>query len=115
MLAGEARILVCPCVIPGPAIETTLGDMRHVVRDEVVAQRVTLVYRGPQLACLGMHRDAGRIANTGGVDSLARAVRIELEHIGAIRFRLVLRDIGMGATPTYSFLPSFEKTKLRVQ
>src|ERR1035437_2982088 len=33
----------------------------------------------------------------GCVDALARSVRVELEHISAIRFRLIIRDVRIGA------------------
>src|SRR5712664_4675162 len=97
MLASEPRILVWPRVIPGPAVEAAFLDVGDVVGNQIVAQRITLVYCGPELPGLGMHRNTGCIANTGCIDSLARSIGIEFEHIGAICFRFVVRDVCSGA------------------
>src|ERR1700682_3795460 len=107
MLAGEPRILIRPRVVPRPAVESTFRDVRDVVGYQIVAQRVTLVYRDPELPGLGMYRDAGSIANTRRVDSLARSVRIEFEHVGAIGFRLVIGDVGPGAHTGVQLLAIF--------
>ena len=62
-LAGMAGVLVIAQIKPGPAVEGTLFHACDVVRHEVIAQAVTLVGRGPQIARIGMNGDAHAIAN----------------------------------------------------
>ena len=50
VLALVPRILIAADVVPGPAVEAALLDVRDVVGDQVVAQLVALVDRRPQLA-----------------------------------------------------------------
>jgi hypothetical protein len=40
-------ILICPDVVPGPAVEPTFFNPGDVVRDKVIAEAVSLVDRGP--------------------------------------------------------------------
>src|SRR6267378_8046333 len=111
MLAGEPRILVWPRVIPGPAVEAAFLDVGDVVMNQIVAQRITLVYCGPELPGLGMHRDARSIANTGCINSLARSIGIEFEDIGAICFRFVVRDVCSGAHSDVQLLAVVRKNQ----
>ena len=84
MLAPVARILVAADVVPGPAVEAALLDVRDVVGDQVVAQLVALVDRRPQLARTRMHGDPDGVADPGRVDAATAAVGRELEHVGAL-------------------------------
>src|SRR4051812_45063509 len=93
MFAFKARILVCSGVPPGPPVESPFLHVGDVVRHEVIAESVTLVDRGPQLARFGMDGYANRIANPRGIDSLARSIRIELNDVGTIFFLSVITDV----------------------
>src|SRR5580698_9603845 len=86
MLALVARILMRTHVPPRPAVETPVLDVGDVVGDQVVAEIVALVGGAPQLAGLRIQRDAYRIANAVRKYAQARAVRIELQNIGAMKF-----------------------------
>src|SRR5579862_9949842 len=75
MLPCMSRILMTPDVPPWPAIKSALLHMRDVIRHEVVAERVTLVHRAPQLPGPRIHADPSTgIANAIGID-LELAVR----------------------------------------
>ena len=82
MLALVPRVLVGAEVVPGPAIEAPFLDMGDVVGDQVVAQAVALVDRGPELAGLRMDRQADGVADARGVDPLVRAVGVERQDVG---------------------------------
>ena len=73
-LALVARVLVRAEVVPGPAVETALLDMRDVVGHEVVAQGVALVHRRPELAGLRMGGQPDGVADAVGEDC-ARSCR----------------------------------------
>src|SRR5205807_9890622 len=79
------RILVTAHVPPWPAVEAALLDVSDVVRNKVIAERVPLIDRAPQLASLGIDRDAAsRVANSPGINFHAGAVGIEFKNISAI-------------------------------
>src|SRR5713101_985027 len=73
-------------VVPRPTIEATLAHMRHVVRDKVVAERVALVRRAPELAGCRVNAKTDGIANAGRVDAYKRAIGCVLKNIGATGF-----------------------------
>ena len=50
VVVGEAGIGVGAVVVPGPAVESVLGDVGGVVRGEVVAEVVAFVDGDPDLA-----------------------------------------------------------------
>src|SRR4029077_5626898 len=83
MLPVVARILIRTDVVPGPSIKPAVSYSRDVIGDQVVPQIVALVYRGPQHACRRIDRDANRIPNSRGINSLPRSVGIKSENIRA--------------------------------
>src|SRR6266481_7855211 len=87
VLAVVARILVAADVPPRPAIETSVLNMSNVVGDKIVSQAVALVDGTPELAGfrIGGQAAAG-ISDSVGVYAHLRAVRIELQNIGAVLF-----------------------------
>ena len=68
VLARVPRILIAADVIPGPAVEPVLLNVRDVVGDQVIAKRIALIYRTPEFARYGIDRKAHGIADSGGVD-----------------------------------------------
>ena len=81
-----ARVLVVAEIVPGPAIEGALRDVRRVVGRQIVAESVALVDGAPERASSRLDRKARAIANAGRVDALMSAVGIEGEHVGAALF-----------------------------
>ena len=97
MLALLPRILVAAHVEPGPAVKPARLNVRDVIRHQVIAQPVAFIYRGPQFACSGIHRDTHRIANAIRIHPRSAAIRIELQNIGAMEFlRIVIRIVVVG-------------------
>ena len=93
VLALVARVLVGAEVIPGPAVEAAFLDVGDVVGHQVVAQRVALVDRGPELAGLGVDRQADGVADARGVDPLVLAVGVEGQDVGPALLALVVADV----------------------
>ena len=56
MLAGKTRILIRAHVVPGPAVEAALLDVRDIVGHQIVPEGIALVYSNPQLAGLRVYR-----------------------------------------------------------
>ena len=56
---------------------------RRVVGHQIVTEVVALVHRGPDDVGARLQRQSNWIANAGGVDAIAAAVRVELENRGA--------------------------------
>src|SRR6266702_7087475 len=79
-----ARVLVGADVIPGPAVEGAFAHAGDVVGREIIAEAIALVGRAPKLAGHRVHRHADAIADAGCESSLALALRIEDEHVGAV-------------------------------
>src|SRR5258706_6421288 len=68
MLALVPRVLMPAEIPPGPAVEPAFQHVRDVIGHEVVAQRVALIYRTPQLAGLRTHcNSAPSITNAVGI------------------------------------------------
>src|ERR1700676_96425 len=87
MLAFMTRILRAADIPPGPAIEAALFDMGDVIGNEIIAQAVTLVDRTPQLARLGIDRQAAAgIANPIRIYVHSRSIRVEFQDVGAVLF-----------------------------
>ena len=93
VLALVPRVLVGADVIPGPAVEAAFLDVGDVVGHQVVAQPVALVDRGPELAGLGMDRQADGVADARGEDPLVLAVGVEGQDVGTPLFALVVADV----------------------
>src|SRR5262249_31642895 len=80
-----ARIFVAADIVPRPAIEGAFTNPCDVVRWNVIADRVALVGRAPQVA-IGADRKPYAVANTRGVNPAVAAVGVERQHGGAISF-----------------------------
>ena len=80
-------------VVPGPAVEAPFLDVRDVVGHEVVAERVALVDRRPELARLRVGRQADGVADARGEDPLVLAVGVEREDVGPALLRVVVADV----------------------
>src|SRR5579862_5006863 len=85
MLALVARILMRAHIPPGPSVESAFFDVRNVVGNEIVAERVAFIDRAPQLAGLGIDGDSATgITNSVGIN-LQLAIRgIANKNVGAI-------------------------------
>lgn len=97
MRALVTWVLVRPDIVPRPAVEASLLDVGNVVRNQVVAEPVPLVDGGPELAGIRVDVDADGVADAPGIQSLAAAVRVELEDVGAALFCRVVGDVGVRA------------------
>src|SRR4051812_37238719 len=93
MLALVPRILIWAKIIPGPAVKTAFLHARDVVRHQIVAQLVALIYRGPQLASLRIRSQPDRVADAGGEHPLILTVRVERQNIRATLFALVIVSV----------------------
>ena len=89
MTVWQAGIVIAAHVIPGPAIKAAVLNMRGVVGNEIVAERVAFVRRRPKFASLGIDCQSNGIANAGCEDAQARAVGIVFQNICPMKFRLV--------------------------
>ena len=83
----------------GPAIEAALLDTGHVVGDQIIAQHVALVDRGPQGAGDRLERHAVGVPQPGSVEPQSTVGGIDLENGGAVDLGLhaVLGDVAVGA------------------
>ena len=80
-------------VPPRPAVEAAFLHVGDVIGNQVVAQRVALVDRTPQLAGLGIDGEsAAGVADAVGVDFQIGAVGIERKDVGAV----LLSGMGVG-------------------
>src|SRR6202048_648875 len=87
MLAFVTRILMAADIPPGPAIEAALFDMGDVIGYKIAAEACTLVDRTPQLAFLGIDRQAAAsIANSIRKYAHSRSIRVEFQDVGAVLF-----------------------------
>src|SRR5215469_9742572 len=85
MLALMTGILMPAYVPPGPPVETAGIDVSDVIRNEIVTQTVAFIDRAPKLPRFWIDRQpSAGIANSVSVNAHARAVRIELEDVGAV-------------------------------
>src|SRR5258706_2241637 len=85
MFALAPRVLMPAEIPPGPAVEPAFLYVRDVVGDEVVAQRVALIYRTPQLAGLRTHcNSAPSITNAVGIYAKMAIHRIAHKTVCAI-------------------------------
>src|SRR5580658_9324626 len=93
MLALMPWVLMPADVPPRPAVESTFLHVGDVVGNQVVAERVTLIHRAPQLTRLRIHSNpASGIANAVGVHT-QRAVRgIAHQNVSAV----LLLGMGVG-------------------
>src|SRR6185503_7623408 len=68
-----------------PAVEAAFAHARRVVGHEIVAERVTLVGRAPEIVGFGLHRERHAIADAG-CEWLSGPVRayVEHEHVCAV-------------------------------
>src|SRR6185437_4084114 len=64
MLAFVTRILMSANVIPGPAIEASVLDVSDVIRRQIVADLIPLVYRAPELSRFRIDRLPHAVANS---------------------------------------------------
>src|SRR5207248_8735420 len=100
VLSFMTRVLMAADVIPGPAVEASILDVRDVLRRKIVADVVTFVDGTPRLARFGIDGNSDAIANAGGEDAASRAIGIELENVGAFGLRGIIVgvvDVGMRA------------------
>src|SRR5258708_997539 len=94
MLALMTRVLMPAHVPPRPAVKSAFFHMRDVIGDEVVAQRVPLIYRTPQFARLRTHgNSAPGIANAVSVYAQIAIRGIAHQNVGAIL--LARRSVGI--------------------
>ena len=83
MLARMPRILVRPQIPPRPSIKPAFLHMRDVVGHKVIAQRVALIHRAPQLPGLGIDlKRPARIANPGGIHLQLAIIGITPQNVG---------------------------------
>src|ERR1700756_2632570 len=88
------RILMRPEVPPRPSIKPSLLHMRDVVRHQVVAERIALVHRAPQLPCIGIDQDSSTgVANPRGINAERTVRRITYLNVGPISLLRVLVGI----------------------
>ena len=88
MFSFMARVLVGTDVPPGPAIEPTFLHMGNVVRNQIISERVPLVYGAPQLTGFRIKGEAtSSVANSVGIDPHVCTGWTELEDVSAILFR----------------------------
>ncbi len=82
-----------------PAIEGAIPDRGHVVGNEVAAELVALVDRGPQRAAYRLDRQADGIAQAGGEDPMPAGGAVDLPDGGApfLRGDAVLGGVAVGA------------------
>ena len=93
VLAFVPRVLVGAHVVPRPAVEAVFFHRGDIVRNEVVAQAVTLVGGAPELAGGGMDGLADAVADAGGVDLQELALGGELEDVRAVELLGVVVDV----------------------
>src|SRR5260370_18345069 len=62
MGAHKARVLMTSHIEPGPTVEAAFLHRRHIVRNEIVAQSVTLVSGAPELTRDSVDRLADAVA-----------------------------------------------------
>src|SRR5438046_1038419 len=75
MHALVQRILVWPCVVPGPAVIAAFLYAGCIVGNKVVAKPVPLLYAGPHVASLWVEGQGNGVAKARCVNSLVLAVR----------------------------------------
>ena len=110
--------MIATHVIPGPAVKAAVLNVRGVVGNKIVAERVAFVGGSPKFAGLGIHRQPDRIANAGREDAQPRAVRIVFKNIRPMKFSFVgVRVVAFEPYPTETniFLPSGENATSRVE
>src|SRR5215472_6761449 len=79
------RILMSAEVPPRPPVKPAFLDMGDIVRHQVIAERVALVHRAPQLPCLWIDEDSSAgIANPGGIYAQCAVRRIAHLNVGPI-------------------------------
>src|SRR5712691_5325703 len=78
------RIFMRPEVIPGPAEKAAVTHARDKVGHEVVAERVALVGRAPEIASQRVYGETHAVAKPACEHALASASGIERQHRGAI-------------------------------
>src|SRR4051794_8888359 len=69
-------IHVLPVVAVLPAVERTFGHRGHIVRDEVAADLVSLINRGPESFDCRLTGHADRVTQPGGEYAAAAAYHI---------------------------------------
>ena len=69
----------CAEIAIGPAVKTAVLQSGHIVRDEVAAELVPFVDRGPELAALRLPGEPDRIAQAGGKHPCPPRHRIDFE------------------------------------
>ena len=97
MLARVARVGMASDVEPRPTIKTPVRDMGDVVGDQIVAQLVAFIDRGPQGARARLNGDADRVANSRSKHPHAAAIGVEFQDVGAMEFvRVFIRIVVVG-------------------
>ena len=76
-------------VIPGPAIESAILHVGSVVGNEIIAEFVALVDRGPNFPGFRIERQAYWVAQSRGENAEAGTVRVVLKNVGAMELSLV--------------------------
>src|SRR5882724_10255174 len=85
MLSWMARVLMTADVPPRPAIESALLHMSDVVGNQVIAERIALIHRAPQLIGLGIHcHPASGVADSVSIDAHVGAIGIECQDVSAV-------------------------------
>src|SRR5438093_5844219 len=85
MLAFTSRIFVGSDIGVWPPVECALADASEVVRHKLVAERVALLDRGPELVAVGVPMQADRISRACRVQLVSAAVGIVATDRGADR------------------------------
>src|SRR5215472_11690213 len=80
MLSGHSWVLVTSHVPPRPAVEPSLLHVRDVVRDEVVAETIALVNRGPQFTGRGIEGDPDCVTHAGRINLKISPVRVQFQN-----------------------------------
>ena len=82
----DAKVLIPTPIAVGPAIVGAEFDAGHIIGNEIAAQHVAFVHRGPQRARYGFIGKAVGVAQAGCEDAEALFRGIDLKHRSAVHF-----------------------------
>src|SRR5579864_5436315 len=105
-------------VIPRPAVEAAVLNVRGVIGRQVVAEPVAFIGCSPKLASFGLNRETDWITNPRREYTQPRTVGVVLKNVRAVEFSfLFIRIINIRKRTHRNehFLRVGENTTLRVQ
>src|ERR1700677_4260920 len=84
-----ARVFMVPQVVPRPSVKSPCFYSSNIVRHQVIAERIPLVSRSPQLTSQRIDSESYPVADTGGKGMQGfTAFRVGYQHVGSIRFAI---------------------------